>query len=119
LPARDIGPHLKSISLERVAALKPLWRVSMAALIKRAFDLGKIGESYYRKLFTQLSVVGYRMDEPNAFAAEEPTVIADIITVHQRDLNYSDRELSKLVLLREHEFRARYLPHRPRLRLAD
>jgi Zn-dependent peptidase ImmA (M78 family) len=114
LPAKEIAPYLKPVSLERVAALKPLWRVSMAALIKRAF-----GEAYYKKLFTQLNKVGYRLDEPNPLEHEEPTVIKDILEVHQKDLEYSDREMSSLVNLHLHEFRNRYFPNQPRLRLAD
>src|SRR5262249_7327901 len=102
MPARDIAAYLKPLSIERAAAIKPYWRVSMAAIIKRAYDLGMIGHSYYRKLFTQLSKVGYRTDEPNPVEVEQPTVVDDLIGVHMRELKYSEPEMGRLVMQTVH-----------------
>jgi Zn-dependent peptidase ImmA (M78 family)/transcriptional regulator with XRE-family HTH domain len=119
MPAKDIGPHLRPITIQKAAALKPCWKVSMAALIKRASDLGKIGESYYRKLYTQLSKLGYRLNEPAPIPDEEPTVLRDIIEVHLRDHNYSIAELSRALVSNEQEFISQYLPERQHFRLVD
>ena len=120
LPSREVGPQLKPISVERAAALKPYWKVSMAAIIKKAFDLKKISESYYRKLFTQMSKLGYRLNEPNPLMPEEPTVINDLIGVHLTELHYSVPELADVVCEKEHRFRERYnLVESPKLRLAN
>jgi Zn-dependent peptidase ImmA (M78 family)/transcriptional regulator with XRE-family HTH domain len=119
MPADDIKPHLKPLSIQKAASLKPYWRVSMAALIKRGFDLGLVGASYYRKLFTQLSKLGYRLAEPAPLPDEEPTILADIIAVYLTEHKYSITELSRLVKLFEPEFRAQYLPQRTQFRLVD
>jgi Zn-dependent peptidase ImmA (M78 family) len=119
MPAKDIAGNLRPLSIERVAAMKPHWKVSMAALIKRAFDLGKISEGYYRKLFTQLSRLGYRLTEPVSIPDEEPTVLRDIIGVHLGDHNYSTAELSMALATHETEFLAQYLPERQHFRLVN
>jgi hypothetical protein len=86
-------------------------------LANRAFDLGIIRQSYYRKLFTQLTKLGYRTSEPAPVADEEPTILRDVVEVHLRDHKYRIKELSRLVLLIEHELRAQYLPEQQRFRL--
>ena len=44
MPAADIASSLSRMDLRRAAQLKPYWKVSMGALIKRAHSLGKIEE---------------------------------------------------------------------------
>jgi Zn-dependent peptidase ImmA (M78 family)/transcriptional regulator with XRE-family HTH domain len=119
MPAGEIKPYLKPLTIQKVAALKPYWKVSMAALLKRAFDLGVISESYYRKLYTQLSKLGYRLAEPAPLPEEEPTILRDIVEVHLRGHKYSVRELSDLLAIHEQEFRAQYLPDEQRLRIVE
>ena len=119
MPAKEIGPYLRPISLQKVAAIKPYWKVSMAALIKRAFDLGKISEGYYRKLFTQLSKLGYRTNEPVLIPDEEPTTMREVVEVHLKGHRYSVPELCKLVATNEHNFRSLYLPEQQRIRLVN
>jgi len=119
MPAVDIRPHLRPLSVPKAAALKPHWKVSMAAIIKRAFDLKLIGESYYRKLFTQMSKLGYRKVEPAALPDEEPTMLRDIVQTYLRHHQYSIRELSAHVRLNEREFRKQYLPEQQVFRLVN
>src|SRR5205085_11537320 len=61
MPAKDIGPHLRPLSIQRLAAMKPYWKASMAAILRRAFDLNKVSVSTYRKLNTQISKYGLKM----------------------------------------------------------
>ena len=119
MPEAEIGPHLRPISVQKAAALKPYWKTSMAAIIKRSFDLGFIGEAYYRKLFTQLSRLGYRTNEPVTVPDEEPATMREIVEVHLHDHKYSVSELSRLVRAVEHNFRRLYLPEQQRFRLVD
>jgi Zn-dependent peptidase ImmA (M78 family) len=119
MPAKEIRPYLQPLSIQKAAALKPYWKTSMAAIIKRAFDLGLIGESYYRKLFTQLSKLGYRTAEPAPLADEEPSLLQDVVRIHLQDHKYSVAQLSSHVKLNEHEFRSQYLPHQRTLRIMD
>lgn len=116
MPEADVTPYLKPISLPRLATLKPYWKVSMAALIKRASDLGKITPRQKNYLWTQMGKQGFRLKEPVEIPIEEPTVLEDIINVHRQALGYSVSELSKLVESHEQEFRLRYLqPQRFRI----
>jgi len=62
------------VTLATVAKLKPRWRVSIQALIRRARDLAIISDRQYHYLFQQLSARGWRKREPAQFdvAAEKP-----------------------------------------------
>ncbi|MEN9937938.1 MAG: hypothetical protein RLZZ387_4517, partial [Chloroflexota bacterium] len=66
MPRRDILPELTPVTLAHLAQLKQRWRVSIAALIRRARDLEVITERQYRSLNEEMSRLGYRTEEPNA-----------------------------------------------------
>jgi len=52
------------VTLSALAALKPVWKVSIQALVRRAFELNIIAERQYRYLFEQISAKGWRTREP-------------------------------------------------------
>lgn len=111
MPAKDIKPHLANLTIERAAALKPVWRVSMAAIIKRAFDLGQITERRYRTLFTELSKHGWRTLEPLPVEIEQPTALNDILHVQMSDHGMGITTLSKRAFLTDTgEFKKLFLP---------
>jgi len=56
------------VTLSRIAPLKVRWGVSIQALVRRAYDLGIIATRQYRYLFEQLSVRGWRTNEPSNLA---------------------------------------------------
>ena len=95
MPATDIAGDLAEVNLPKVAMMKGVWRVSMAALVRRARDLGTITEYRYRYLFKELSRLGHRRVEPMPISPEEPTVLADVLRVH-REEGMSDEELAQL-----------------------
>ena len=56
MPEREIRSDLRPpLTIARLAALKPYWKVSMAALARRAWNVGTIDQNRYRRLFTELS----------------------------------------------------------------
>ena len=63
--------------------LKRRWGVSLSALVRRAYDLGRFGEATYRRACMQLNqkynAGGVRRLEPHEPAVEVPTVVADAI----------------------------------------
>lgn len=63
-PGYEIGPTLYGLDRERLETLKAKWRVSMRALIMRAFELGVIDASRKGRLFVQLSKDGLNKREP-------------------------------------------------------
>ena len=64
MPEAEIGSQLDGLTLQIAAELKPYWKVSIQAIIRRAFQLGRITASRYKSLFIQLSKLGYRKSEP-------------------------------------------------------
>lgn len=68
---------LPPITLTGLAQLKPRWKVSVQALIRRSRDLGIITERQYKYLFQKLSKLGWRKHEPDslAVAVEKPRMV--------------------------------------------
>ena len=85
MPAAEIGPSLRNLTVDKAAQLKRHWRVAMQALIKRAGDMGRITPRHCQTLFTQMSMNGWRMKEPVQIEPESPTVLRDIFGVHMRE----------------------------------
>jgi hypothetical protein len=98
------------ISLPRLAVLKQYWKVSMAALLKRAADLNKITVRQQKYLWTKMSKQGFRLYEPVEIPPEEPTVLNDIIDVHRMQHGYSVVDLASLVSCFPDEFCETFLP---------
>jgi Zn-dependent peptidase ImmA (M78 family) len=110
MPEKDIGPHLRGLSLQKLASMKPVWKMSMASLLKRSYDLGKISVFMYRKLNTQISKYGYKTAEPIEIPQEEPTVLRDLINVHLNEHGYSESELAEMLLAGHERYRKFYAP---------
>lgn len=56
MPEREIAPQLDRITLDRLAAMKPYWRVSMAALLVRATELKKVSQKTAQFLWMQMAL---------------------------------------------------------------
>jgi Zn-dependent peptidase ImmA (M78 family) len=97
MPADEVGPQLDGLTLRQAAALKQRWKVSMAAIIRHAWGLGRISEYKYRSLNVGLSAQGYKSVEPYPIEVEEPQVIRQIVETHRTALGYNDFDLAKLL----------------------
>jgi Zn-dependent peptidase ImmA (M78 family)/ribosome-binding protein aMBF1 (putative translation factor) len=83
MPKDDIIKSLRQLNLRKAAALKGKWKVSMQAIIRRAYDLKVISESQYRNLNRELSAKGYKKREPVLIPSESPrlrTALVDRFT---------------------------------------
>jgi Zn-dependent peptidase ImmA (M78 family)/transcriptional regulator with XRE-family HTH domain len=116
MPEREIGPYLFDLTLPKLASLKPYWRVSMNALLKRACELRTITERQRSYLWMQMGAHGYRTHEPVPLPHEEPTLIKEIVDLHLNQLGFSLSELSDLMLMEEPETRSEYATDKTRLR---
>jgi Zn-dependent peptidase ImmA (M78 family)/DNA-binding XRE family transcriptional regulator len=105
MPEHDISPYLMNVSLEKLATLKPYWKVSMAAILQRAKDLGEITPRHAKTLWIQLGKAGYRVREPVELdiPVETPTLLQEIIGTYSKEMDYTFPELAKLLRLHEHE----------------
>jgi Zn-dependent peptidase ImmA (M78 family)/DNA-binding transcriptional regulator YiaG len=120
MPEREISGELESMSLSKAAMLKPRWRVSMQALIRRAHTIGRITKRKEQMLFTHLSKLQMRKHEPALIAPEEPTILRDLLDVHTGHLGYSVQQISKLTKSCEAHFRRLFsVGDAPQIRLAD
>lgn len=102
MPAPDILPHLDRVTLDRLAALKPHWRVSMAALLYRATELKKISTKAAQVVWAQMSLNGFKRREPAELdlAPETPTLLQEILAVHRDHFGYGLDELSRMLATR-------------------
>jgi Zn-dependent peptidase ImmA (M78 family)/transcriptional regulator with XRE-family HTH domain len=111
MPTKDIRPALTGrLSLERLAALKPVWRVSMQALLVRAARTGAITSSQSQYLWRQISRLGLRNREPPEldFPAEAPKVVPQLILLHLSELGYTISDLSAALHVAEADLRSMY-----------
>lgn len=108
MPRADIATQLRDVTLAQLARLKPEWGVSMAALLRRARDLGQISDFQYRRLNIELSQAGYRTREPIDVAAEVPRLVEDRV----RNLlaaGATAASLAQLTWMTEDDFRRTYM----------
>ena len=109
MPKDEILQDIVPFSLERTVELKRKWKVSIAAIIMRAFDLGVISCAQKRRYFTQLGALGYRTEEPIPLPDEEPCLIRKLIETCQRELGFRVKDFCQLLSISEKDFRTRYL----------
>lgn len=76
LPRESFGLECpRRIDLDLFFSLKLRWGVSVAAMVRRARDLGRITEAGYRRAFMQLSRSGERLNERNEPEGERPSIM--------------------------------------------
>lgn len=68
---RELGSKRTSLDLAELVILKQYFKVSIQALVKRAFDLDIISEPAYRAAFSYIAKMGWRKVEPEPIAREK------------------------------------------------
>jgi Zn-dependent peptidase ImmA (M78 family)/transcriptional regulator with XRE-family HTH domain len=68
-------PQARHRSWEGLFRLKERWRVSLAAIIRRAAELSLIGGADYLRLYKELSARGWLKHEPHEFDHEPPEIL--------------------------------------------
>jgi Zn-dependent peptidase ImmA (M78 family)/transcriptional regulator with XRE-family HTH domain len=81
--------------------LKKRWKVSVAALVRRAFDLECISEATYRRAFMQLNQNGQRFNELYETPQEKPTLIEQAIEVTGDESSINDLLIPLTIRSRE------------------
>lgn len=109
MPEDEIGLDLDGVAtLDRLAALKPHWRVSMAALLYRAKQLNGISDSRYRYLWMKMGP--YRQREPAGadIAPDKPGTLQELFEYHSKELGYSVDQVAELLRADIEDLRAWY-----------
>jgi Zn-dependent peptidase ImmA (M78 family) len=101
LPARELKADLRyPVTLADLASLKRKWRVSMAAIARRARALNVIDDTRYRSICIDMSRNGWRKTEPVAIGAESPKLFGQMIYAHLK-VGYTVAELTELLFVSE------------------
>lgn len=108
MPRADIKSSLQGATLPRLVELKRVWGTSVAALARRAKDLGAITDNAYRTLNIELSSSGLRKNEPAPIAREAPKMVRNAIE-QRLAAGQSLSEVANLALIDPDELTAQYL----------
>jgi Predicted Zn peptidase len=110
MPESDIAPSLKDITLERAAALKPYWKVSIGSLLYKAKTLRLVEDGQMQYLWRKRSSLGWNTKEPESleFPNEQPTLLNALLQNMQDDLDYSLEELAAAMHLHLDEISQMY-----------
>ncbi|HCU78921.1 MAG TPA: hypothetical protein DGU37_10545 [Microbacterium sp.] len=108
MPRAEIKDSLRAATLPKLAELKRVWGTSIAALARRAKDVGAITDSAYRALNIELSASGLRKNEPAPIPRERPTMIRQAIE-KRIDAGHPLSEVADLALIETDELKTQYL----------
>ncbi len=110
-PANEIASSLNGLTYQKLGGLKREWKISMQALVTRAYHLGAISDRQRRSMFVRLSKAGYRTREPATLdpPVETPQRMARLAQAHLGELEYSRTELRELLAIGEADFSKYYL----------
>lgn len=97
----DLGGNL---TLDRVASMKPYWRVSMQSLIRRARDTNAISDNQYRWLMIQMSKNRWRSSEPVTIDQEKPRLASRVLDAFL-GTGLSREEVCDLLAVSPHDLR--------------
>lgn len=103
MPEKEIRSYLSDISFGNLANLKRHWKVSMQALLIRAYQLNKISYNQYRYAWIRMSKAGYKLKEPIDIPNEEPTLLHELVNIYTQDFSFTDEELKFLLRLKNND----------------
>ena len=120
VPSAEFGPQLSKLSRVQVRDMLPFkryWKISIQALIFRAFEVGAITEAQKKSLFVRISQLNMRQVEPESIEKEMPSNFARMFLTLTNNLNFNSEELGSLLDWRQEEIRALLpLPDMPLVR---
>jgi Zn-dependent peptidase ImmA (M78 family) len=92
----DRAVPFEALTLGRARDLKRTYGVSMQAIIRAAFERGRIGRSRYSSLYKQLSARQWRTTEPDPIPIEAPRIWPDVLSVHRMQHSFTDGDLAEI-----------------------
>jgi Zn-dependent peptidase ImmA (M78 family) len=92
----DSSVPFDALTLSDARRLKQAFQVSMQAIIRAAFDRGRISRSRYTSLYKQLSARQWRSQEPDPVPLEVPQVWPEVLRVQRDEHGYTDDELASI-----------------------
>lgn len=95
-PSASIASMLPTrVDWRRLAELKLIWGVSMAMLLRRMRDLGRISDASYRRGMMEMGKLRWRKNEPVALGQpEQPELLSRAVQLLDRERGYGLPELA-------------------------
>ncbi len=110
-PVGEIGPALRSpLRLRTLAGLKPMWKISMASMIEKAYTEELISKNERKSLWAQMARYGYQRREPPSLDVprEIPVLLNRLIESHLAGLGYSHETLAESLTILTPELHTLY-----------
>jgi len=130
MPKADFrGDCPMRLGIPELVEMKRRWRCSMAAIARRAWNVGRISEQQYKNIMIEISSRGWRKAEPHPIAAESPHLLASTVKRCLDECQLTEEELADRLAVNADQVRAWQQPFpgqrafvgadSPFLRLAD
>jgi Zn-dependent peptidase ImmA (M78 family)/DNA-binding XRE family transcriptional regulator len=85
LPRATFGAECpRRLSWPHLLELKRRWKVSLAAMVRRGYDLGIYSEATYRRAYMQLNKRGWRENEPEEPLMERPRILREVVQLLEK-----------------------------------
>ncbi len=101
MPEQAIKASLVGLRMSSLSELKIYWQTSMSSIIRRAKNLGCIGDERYRFFMIEMSRLGYTKKEPIELSIDEPSSFLNAMKLFKEDLNYSINDFVEYLALPE------------------
>lgn len=98
MPASEVRSMFarSRLTLDDFVHARTRWRVSIQALVTRAYDLGLISIHQRTRLWKQLSARGWRRAEPGVIDLEAPSTFAEALSLQRSEHGYSESEIAEV-----------------------
>ena len=119
IPRKEFTSSFETVDLKMLANQKSYWLVSMAAILVRSKETGMITDNQYKYLWQQMAMLGYKKREPFELTVpkEKPTLVQEILEIHQKNLGYTKNEISRMLNITEVEMDNLYYKDNSKLRI--
>ena len=105
------------LSIEKLADLKRVWKVSMQSILYRAQKQELVTYNRCRYLWSMFSSKGWRKSEPIEIKKESPTLTNRMIKLLSENLGYSKEEIAKMFAINIGEYEQRFTSAEKKMRI--
>lgn len=86
-------------TLKQLAQIKPYWKVSIASMITKLRKINQISEDTKKSLFIMMSNAKIRMNEPQGFDKEKPSLLKKILAASIKENGFNENQTSDFLKL--------------------
>ena len=126
MPSKDFLRSIASssagrVNIQQLIKLKPLWKTSIASMIVRLHDTGRISDSEYRNMYISLSKMKLNRNDPQPFRKERPALFPQIVEACLGDYRFAKNNAESILGIYSDDFKLLYgalLPE-PKLKIVS